>query len=43
MESITSEALPESTGKKIDADLVFEKPFQVSDLEKSILKLLTNR
>jgi DNA-binding response OmpR family regulator len=33
----------ESTGKKIDADLVFEKPFQVSDLEKSVLKLLTNR
>ena len=33
----------ESTGKKIDADLVIEKPFQVSDLEKSVLRLLTNR
>ena len=33
----------EATGNKIDADLVLEKPFQIPELEKSVLKLLTNR
>ena len=33
----------ESTGKKIDADLILEKPFQIPELEKSVTKLLTNR
>lgn len=33
----------EASGKKIDADLVLEKPFKIPELEKSVLKLLTNR
>jgi len=33
----------EATGNKIDTDLVLEKPFQIPELEKSVLKLLTNR
>ena len=33
----------EDTGKKIEADLILEKPFQISDLEKNALELLSNR
>lgn len=33
----------EATGNKLDSDLVFEKPFEISDLDKSVSKLLTER
>ena len=33
----------ESKGAKIDADQLFEKPFEISDLDKSVSELLTNR
>jgi DNA-binding response OmpR family regulator len=33
----------ESRGANIDADQLFEKPFEISDLDKSISELLTNR
>ena len=33
----------EGTGKKIEADQILEKPFQIPELEKSVLKLLANR
>jgi len=33
----------EASGKKIDADLVLDKPFKIPELEKSVLKLLKNR
>jgi DNA-binding response OmpR family regulator len=33
----------EASGKKIDADLILEKPFQIPELEKSVSKLLANR
>jgi DNA-binding response OmpR family regulator len=33
----------EATGQKLDADLVFEKPFEIAELDKSVCKLLTSR
>ena len=33
----------EATGQKLDADQVFEKPFEISELDKSVSKLLTSR
>jgi FixJ family two-component response regulator len=33
----------EATGQKLDADLVFEKPFEISELDKSVPKILTNK
>jgi DNA-binding response OmpR family regulator len=33
----------EASGTKIFADQVFEKPFQLSELDKSVSKLLTSR
>jgi len=33
----------ESSGKKIDADMILEKPFQIPELEKSVSKLLASR
>jgi DNA-binding response OmpR family regulator len=33
----------ESSGTKLYADQVFEKPFQISELAKSVSNLLTNR
>jgi DNA-binding response OmpR family regulator len=33
----------EATGQKLDADLVFEKPFEISELDKSVSKILTSK
>lgn len=33
----------EATGQKLDADQVFEKPFEISELDKSVSKLLTSK
>jgi len=33
----------EDSGRKIEADLVLEKPFHIDDLEKIVVKLLSNR
>jgi len=33
----------EDAGKKIEADLILEKPFQISDLEEIVLELLSNK
>ena len=33
----------EASGTKLNADQIFEKPFQLSELDKSVSKLLTSR
>jgi DNA-binding response OmpR family regulator len=33
----------EATGQKLDADQIFEKPFEISELDKSVSNLLTSR